>query len=887
MLKLSGITKDYVTGDETVHALKGIDIEFRENEFVSILGQSGCGKTTLLNIIGGLDNYTSGDLIINNVSTKQYKDRDWDTYRNHSIGFVFQSYNLISHQTVLSNVELALTLSGVSKAERRKRAIDALKQVGLEDQIHKKPNQMSGGQMQRVAIARALVNDPDIILADEPTGALDSATSVQIMEILKKIANTKLIIMVTHNPELAKQYSTRIIKLKDGKVTDDSMPYESDEKTVKKEKENKINRKKKKPSMSFPTALSLSKNNLWTKKARTFLTAFAGSIGIIGIALISSLSNGVQTYINAKEKEALANYPIQIDEQAVDMSTMLSAMSGMGTAEDSTEDSTESDNKTVYSNNFMTEMIQSMYDGSKTNNLADLKKYIEENQSDFDEITADIQYNYSTQLNIYKADTTDGVYQVNPSQVFNSFGMDYMSSMSTAGMMSYDVWFKLPGSIDTIKSQYDIVDGRLPEKPNEVVLVLDENGEISDFTLYSLGLLDNNELKEMMKKMNNGEKLEKGKTHKYTYDELEKQKFKLLLNTDYYEKDSNGVWQDKSDDDLYLTNKLNDAYEIDVVGIVKAGKNTAVSSVGGVGYTSDLKMYLIDEINKSEIVKQQEENKDTDVFTGIKFSTGDDEKQPEITNMQELQAYVSTLPEDKQAETNAYLQQMQQSGMSEDEIVAAFAKSIKEASKTEATYDGNLDILGVADPDSPSSILIYPTDFDSKDSVTEKIDEYNDSVSNEEDKISYTDYIGIMMASVSTILSAVTSVLIGFVAISLVVSSIMIAIITYISVLERTKEIGILRAIGASKHDVSRIFNAEAIIIGFVAGVLGIAITLLLDGIISAAVKHVLDIENIALLPPVVGVVLVIISVLLSFIAGVIPAKMAAKKDPVIALRSE
>ena len=887
MLKLSGITKDYVTGDETVHALKGIDIEFRENEFVSILGQSGCGKTTLLNIIGGLDNYTNGDLIINNVSTKQYKDRDWDTYRNHSIGFVFQSYNLISHQTVLSNVELALTLSGVSKAERRKRAIDALKQVGLEDQIHKKPNQMSGGQMQRVAIARALVNDPDIILADEPTGALDSATSVQIMEILKKIAKTKLIIMVTHNPELAKQYSTRIIKLKDGKVTDDSMPYESKKETVKKEKENKINRKKKKPSMSFPTALSLSKNNLWTKKARTFLTAFAGSIGIIGIALISSLSNGVQTYINTKEKEALANYPIQIDEQAVDMSTMLSAMSGMGTAEDSTEDSTESDNKTVYSNNFMTEMIQSMYDGSKTNNLADLKKYIEENQSDFDEITADIQYNYSTQLNIYKADTTDGVYQVNPSQVFNSFGMDYMSSMSTAGMMSYDVWFKLPGSIDTIKSQYDIVDGRLPEKPNEVVLVLDENGEISDFTLYSLGLLDNNELKEMMKKMNNGEKLEKGETHKYSYDELEKQKFKLLLNTDYYEKDSNGVWQDKSDDDLYLTNKLKNAYEIDVVGIVKAGKNTAVSSVGGVGYTSDLKMYLIDEINKSEIVKQQEENKDTDVFTGIKFPTDEDEEQPEITNMQELQAFISTLPEDKQAETNAYLQQMQQSGMSEDEIVAAFAKSIKEASKTEATYDGNLDILGVADPDSPSSILIYPTDFDSKDSVTEKIDEYNDSVSDEEDKISYTDYIGIMMASVSTILSAVTSVLIGFVAISLVVSSIMIAIITYISVLERTKEIGILRAIGASKHDVSRIFNAEAIIIGFVAGVLGIAITLLLDGIISAAVKHALDIENIALLPPVVGVVLVIISVLLSFIAGVIPAKMAAKKDPVIALRSE
>lgn len=880
MLKLAGITKDYATGDEKVHALKGIDIEFRENEFVSILGQSGCGKTTLLNIIGGLDNYTSGDLIINGVSTKKYKDSDWDTYRNHSIGFVFQSYNLISHQTVLSNVELALTLSGVSKSERRKRAIDALNQVGLGDQLNKKPNQMSGGQMQRVAIARALVNDPDIILADEPTGALDSATSVQIMEILKNISKSKLIIMVTHNPELAKQYSTRIIKLKDGKITDDSMPYKNEEK-----EQLKQEKKKKKTSMSFLTALSLSKNNLWTKKARTFLTAFAGSIGIIGIALISSLSNGVQLYIDAKEKEALANYPIEIDEQAMDMSTMLSAMSGMG-AKNEEETSENEASDTVYSNNFMTQMIDSLYNGSSTNNLTAFKKYIEDNESEFDDITSDIQYKYSTQMNIYKADTSDGVYQVNPTQVLNSLGMGSTSSMTSMLSMSSDVWFQLPGSIDTIEAQYELIDGKLPEEANEVVLVLDENGEISDYTLYSLGLLDSSELEDMMKKINDGEELDESEIQKYSYEELENLKFKLLLNTDYYEKNDDGTWEDRSKDTLYLTQKLSNAYEINVVGIAKAGENTSVSSIGGIGYTSELMTYLINEVNNSEIVKQQQENEDVDVFTGIEFST-DDEQKVEFSSMDELNAYIATLPEENQAETNAYIKQMQQSGMSDEEIVAAFVENINESNVTEATYDSNLEILGVADLDSPSSILIYPTDFDAKDSVTDMIDSYNNSVSTEDDEISYTDYVGMMMSSVSTILTAVTSVLIGFVAISLVVSSIMIAIITYISVLERTKEIGILRAIGASKHDVSRIFNAEAIIIGFVAGVLGIAITLILDSVISICVKSILDISNIATLPVTVGVVLVVISILLSFIAGLIPAKMAAKKDPVIALRSE
>lgn len=880
MLKLAGITKDYATGDEKVHALKGIDIEFRENEFVSILGQSGCGKTTLLNIIGGLDNYTSGDLIINGVSTKKYKDSDWDTYRNHSIGFVFQSYNLISHQTVLSNVELALTLSGVSKSERRKRAIDALNQVGLGDQLNKKPNQMSGGQMQRVAIARALVNDPDIILADEPTGALDSATSVQIMEILKNISKSKLIIMVTHNPELAKQYSTRIIKLKDGKITDDSMPYKNEEK-----EQLKQEKKKKKTSMSFLTALSLSKNNLWTKKARTFLTAFAGSIGIIGIALISSLSNGVQLYIDAKEKEALANYPIEIDEQAMDMSTMLSAMSGMG-AKNEEETSENEASDTVYSNNFMTQMIDSLYNGSSTNNLTAFKKYIEDNESEFDDITSDIQYKYSTQMNIYKADTSDGVYQVNPTQVLNSLGMGSTSSMTSMLSMSSDVWFQLPGSIDTIEAQYELIDGKLPEEANEVVLVLDENGEISDYTLYSLGLLDSSELEDMMKKINDGEELDESEIQKYSYEELENLKFKLLLNTDYYEKNDDGTWEDRSKDTLYLTQKLSNAYEINVVGIAKAGENTSVSSIGGIGYTSELMTYLINEVNNSEIVKQQQENEDVDVFTGIEFST-DDEQKVEFSSMDELNAYIATLPEENQAETNAYIKQMQQSGMSDEEIVAAFIENINESNITEATYDSNLEILGVADLDSPSAILIYPTDFDAKDSVTDMIDSYNNSVSTEDDEISYTDYVGMMMSSVSTILTAVTSVLIGFVAISLVVSSIMIAIITYISVLERTKEIGILRAIGASKHDVSRIFNAEAIIIGFVAGVLGIAITLILDSIISICVKSILDISNIATLPVTVGVVLVVISILLSFIAGLIPAKMAAKKDPVIALRSE
>lgn len=890
MLKLSDIVKDYKTGDETVHALKGINIEFRDSEFVSVLGQSGCGKTTLLNIIGGLDKYTSGDLIINGTSTKKYKDCDWDAYRNHSIGFVFQSYNLIPHQTVLSNVELALTISGVSKAERRKRAIEALEQVGLGDQLKKKPNQMSGGQMQRVAIARALVNDPDIILADEPTGALDSVTSVQIMEILKKISAKKLIIMVTHNPELAEQYSTRIVKLKDGLITDDSMPYEhSEEKAEKKQASDsekpKKRKKKNKSSMSLKTAFSLSLNNLWTKKTRTFLTSFAGSIGIIGIALILSLSTGAQAYINRTEREALANYPIQINEEAMDMTAMMSAMSSMGQSE---EETTTEESQTVKSNNFMTDMITMMYEGSTTNNLTDFKKYLEENPEKFDDVTADIQYQYSTQMNIYKDDISDGIYQVNPSQVFQAMGMsNVVESSSMMSSSSFDIWLQLPGNEDTIKSQYEVVSGKLPEGNNEAVIVLDENGKISDFTLYALGLLDSSELTEMMKKIMNEEELEDTDVQSYSYDELLDLKFRLLLNSDYFEKNDDGIWEDKSDDETYLKTKISSAHEIKIVGILKAGKNTGLSSVGGVGYTSELMQYLVNEVNESDIVKEQKEKEDTDIFTGIKFETSDEkeEQAAPFTNMEELSAYIQTLPEDQQAETSAYLQQMTESGMDEETIVKTFADSLKEAT-TDATYDGNLQILGVSDIDSPSSILIYPVDFDSKDIVCNEIDDYNKAVG-EEDEISYTDMVGLMMSSVTTILTAITSILVGFVSISLVVSSIMIAIITYISVIERTKEIGILRAIGASKRNISSIFNAEALIIGFAAGAIGIIVTILLNTLISAIVKSVMDIEAIAQLPIAAGVILVVISMLLSFIAGVIPARIAAKKDPVIALRTE
>ena len=867
MLQLKNITKNYLSGDNEVQALKGIDIEFRENEFVSILGQSGCGKTTLLNIIGGLDRYTSGDLIINGKSTKEFKDKDWDTYRNHSVGFVFQSYNLIPHQTVLANVELALTISGVGKAERRKRAIEALQKVGLGDQINKKPNQMSGGQMQRVAIARALVNDPDILLADEPTGALDSKTSVQVMEILKEISKDRLIIMVTHNPELAKKYSSRIVKLLDGKIIDDSNPYKSSEEDVKKARNKKD--KSGKASMKFTTAVRLSLNNLMTKKGRTFLTSFAGSIGIIGIALILSLSHGMQSYINRVEEDTLSSYPLTIQEASIDVTSMLEAMMGNGEKEE------HNDNK-IYSRPIVNNILETVSTKLQTNNLEEFKKYLESGDTNIKDYINAIQYEYNLNLNIYKQNEDKTYQQVNPSKVFDELGFGEMmeSRQSTSSMMSgsmtmtqTDVWNEMLDNQNLLQSQYDVLAGKWPTKYNEVVLIVDENNEISDYTLYSLGIKDIKELNESMEKIKNKEKVEAGESESYSYDDLLNYKFKILLNTDYY-KESGNAWQDMSNDDEYMKNVVDNAEEITIVGIIKPNEeNVSSSGAGMIGYTKELKEYVINKINETEIVKEQKENPNINVFTGIEFPENQNSSFDYSQLTDEQRIYMATLSEAELAE-----------------LMKNYAEN------SSATYDSNLSTLGVVDLNKPSTINIYPKDFESKDMITTRISEYNDKQTNdgkEENVITYTDIVGVMMSSVSTIINVISYVLIAFVGISLVVSSIMIGIITYISVLERTKEIGILRSIGASKKDVSRVFNAETLIIGLVAGLIGIIVTLLLNIPINMIIKSIVGISNISKLPTAGAIILVVISVGLTMIAGLIPARFAAKRDPVEALRTE
>ena len=895
MLELNDIKKDYVSGSTTVSALKGINLRFRDCEFVSILGQSGCGKTTMLNIIGGLDKYTSGDLKINGVSTKNYKDRDWDFYRNNSIGFVFQSYNLIPHQTVLSNVELALTLSGVSKAERKKRAIEALEKVGLGEQIHKKPNQMSGGQMQRVAIARALVNNPDILLADEPTGALDTETSVQIMELLKEISKDRLIIMVTHNPELAKDYSTRIVRLLDGVITDDSNPYsledmeadiraKEDAKVKASEKKTKKSGKKQKTSMSFFTALSLSFNNLMTKKTRTILTAFAGSIGIIGIAMILSISNGIQLYIDRVQRDTLSSYPITLQAESIDISSMVSSMTG-------NSDSEEHEDKTkIYSNDIMGDMINTMVKEVKSNNLSEFKKYIENGGSDIKSYVSDIQYSYDVPLNIYMKDTSNGVEQLNPSTMFDSIYGEGATSTSSAmssgmgmGMFSNSsVWNQLLGNQQVLDEQYDVLAGHWPGNFNEVVLVADKNNEVDDYTLYSLGLKDPEEVRTLFKKMMVGESYETEKDTSYTFDEILDTEFKLVMPTDMYKyNDVTGTWDDYSKDDKYMTNVVNNGTDIKVCGIIRPNDDAVSTSLSsGIGYTAKLTEYIIEEVKNSEIAKAQLDDTSVDVFTGVPF---DNDRNTEIT-MDDVNAYMATLSPEESAQMQAMT-----SGMSDDQILQLFSASLK-ARTTDATLDSNKSKLGITDLDTPSQIDIYATDFDSKEKVQNIIKDYNklqQDDGKEENVINYTDYVGIMMSSVSTIINAISYVLIAFVAISLIVSSIMIGIITYISVLERTKEIGVLRSIGASKKDVSRIFNAETLIEGFVSGALGIVVTLLLCIPANALIKHLTDISNVAQLPVAGGVILIIISMFLTFIAGLIPAKLAAKKDPVVALRSE
>ncbi|MCR5324793.1 MAG: ATP-binding cassette domain-containing protein [Lachnospiraceae bacterium] len=1220
MLRLENIKKDYVAGESTVSALKGVSVAFRENEFVSILGPSGCGKTTLLNIIGGLDKYTSGDLIINGVSTKKYKDRDWDSYRNHSIGFVFQSYNLIPHQNVLSNVELALTLSGVSKKERKRRAKEALEKVGLGDQIKKKPNQLSGGQMQRVAIARALVNNPDILLADEPTGALDTETSEQVMDILSEVASDRLVIMVTHNPELAQVYSTRIIRLLDGLIISDTMPVGEDElndedgalsgeavkdtytadvnsaydknistpklwenniyreehpeeftveyngieettsenagndleigsnaeydgfteirnetngstdentytneseqseeekdadrvgqskeendinrddrkkeedkndeqvrsndttvtekkeeqkkeeqkitssvpdpepkmdpdieravaqferaktrahqyademkkaadkmsesakqavktaftksekkdaaqkeklaktalkesnkaasaaekadavfekelkkaekkygkkayperaenekeaakdkadkekavkekaakdqaakdqavkdkndsNNIKNEKQDKEKRndkkavsdkkansvntenkkaeeqsksntktdskkaaKKKRPPrtyMKLHTALSLSLNNLMTKKGRTFLTAFAGSIGIIGISLILSLANGVQEYINTVEEDTLSSYPVSIEQATVDLTSVLTSM------QKETSNVTEHEEGRIYTNQIMTSMMKMMINEVSTNNLKDFKKFIEDNKDRFENLTSDISYLYSTQMNLYRSDIENGIYQVSPSQVFASIGM---RGMGRSAFMNTDVFQRLIDNQELLNEQYSVVAGRFPEKYDEVVLIVSNNYEAVDYTFYTLGVLDNNELAETFKKLYAGEDAELPSTRSYTYDELMNVSFKLMLNSDYFEKQSDGTWADKSDDEVYLMKKLADAHEVKIVGILKSESKAAMNNLSGIiGYRTDLMDYLINEVNASEIVKDQKEHSDIDIFTGIAFDTGEEEKE-ELT-MEMLQAYISALPADQQASYVQSIQQMKDYGMDEKRILETFS-SMMQQQTTDATYDGNLRKLGVSDLAEPTTINIYPKDFASKDSIMSLVDEYNSNLP-EDEKIKVSDYIGLILSSVTTIINAISYILIAFVSISLIVSSIMIGIITYISVLERTKEIGILRAVGASKKDISRVFNAETLIVGFTAGLLGIVIAELMLIPINAIILKLTDIEGLAVMPPIAAGILVLISMALTFIAGLFPSRIAARKDPVVALRTE
>lgn len=867
MLKLKNIKKTYVSGDEKVEALKGISIEFRESEFVSILGQSGCGKTTLLNIIGGLDRYTSGDLIINGKSTKDFKDRDWDAYRNYSVGFVFQSYNLIGHQTVLSNVELALTISGVSRKERKQRAIKALEEVGLKEQIHKKPNQLSGGQMQRVAIARALVNNPDIILADEPTGALDTKTSVQVMEILKKISKDKLIIMVTHNPELAEKYSSRIIKILDGKITDDSDPIEHQK------EEKQPDTKKRRTSMKFLTALRLSLNNLMTKKGRTILTSFAGSIGIIGIALILAISTGVQNYINKVEEDTLSSYPITIEESTVDMSSLMQSMSGENT--DNTENKEEGK---AYSSDIMNDMITTLSNKKQSNNLKELKKYLDDGDNEITKNSNSIKYGYDININLYRANTDDGIVRVNPSTVMNAFGMgdmieaqnnSAMSSVFGSSMMTNtDVCFEMLDNQQLLESQYDLVKGSWPKQYNEVVLVLKEDGRIDDYTLYSLGLKDQSELKDKWKAVENGEKLDENQESiSYSYDDLLNLQFKLLLNSDYYQK-QNGLWINKEDDDNYLKEKINNAETIKIVGIIKQNEQSAVSTsvTSGIGYTKQLKEYVVEKSNDAQIVKEQKENKDVNVFSGLKFPTDED-----TSTMENLTAE----------------QRMAMSKLSSEEIAQMMETY---SANKDSSYEKNLQKLGAVDIDTPTSISIYPKDFEAKDKISDAIEEYNQKQRDngkEENTISYTDIVGTMMKSVSQIINTISYVLIAFVAISLIVSSIMIGIITYISVLERTKEIGILRAIGASKKDISRVFNAETLIIGLISGLIGIGITVLLTLPINSMIYAVTGVKVVTAVPFKAGVVLVLISMFLTIIAGLIPAKIASKKDPVIALRTE
>ena len=977
MLVLQNITKDYQMGDTAVHALRGVSLAFREHEFVAILGPSGCGKTTLLNLIGGLDRYSGGDLRIGGRSTAKFKDRDWDNYRNHSVGFVFQNYNLIPHQTVLGNVELALTLSGVNKAERQRRAKAALERVGLGDQLYKKPNQMSGGQMQRAAIARALVNDPDILLADEPTGALDTENSLQVMELLKEVSRTRLVIMVTHNPELAEKYATRTVRLLDGLVTDDSDPLTEEEEAA----ERRTAQTGKRPSMGFLTALSLSKNNLLTKKARTILTAFAGSIGIIGIALILSLSNGIQNYIDRVQEDTLSTYPLTITSETVDMSSMIAAL-GQKRSENA-----EHELDRVYTNTVFSDLADNMMNMSFRQN--DLAAFLEALEADAEaqEHLSSLRVSYGVTLPVYTV-AGDEIWQLNPSPVmdtimntfYNASTLSSMSAFSTiSSQSSMDVWQELLDNPELLHTQYDVLAGRWPESLDEVVLIVDERNEINEVYLYSLGVRNPDEARERLMASISGETLDTS-TESWSYEELLELRYRLVIPGDLYRYDGEkDVYLPVADQDD-LRSVMEHSLELRVVGILRPSENASAGALGGaVGYLPELTQYYLDHTAENAAVKRQLAEPERDVFSGLPFPVAGEEIQEDPAEVfygwlasaspeekAGVYAAVAEVPSDEELTAAAMasisglsreemIDQLAAAaqgamGMSEaalkayfggleDEelqgyLITAITEQMKEAYTaaaqgsaealpeeeldrllyagleglsaeeledlgerflpprvSESSLAENLEALGYNDRSQPGSLSLYAASFEDKDALVGFIDSYNrkmEDSGNEDRVIRYTDYVGLLMSSITTILHAISYVLVAFVSISLVVSSIMIGIITYISVLERTREIGVLRSIGASKRDISRVFNAETLIVGFCAGVLGIVITILLNLPISAIVQHLTGIPYLrSSMPPLAGVILVIISMVLTLIAGLIPARIAARRDPVEALRSE
>lgn len=1003
MLELRKIVKDYPAGDGAVNALKGIDLKFRENEFVSILGPSGCGKTTLLNIIGGLDQYTSGDLIINGTSTKEYKDRDWDAYRNHSIGFVFQSYNLIPHQTVLQNVELALTVSGVSKAERRARAKNALEQVGLGSLLNKKPNQISGGQMQRVAIARALVNEPDIILADEPTGALDTETSAQVMEILKEISHSHLIVMVTHNSDIAKKYSSRIIRMLDGKITDDSAPltdeaYQKAKKDLRAEKQGK---KDKKPSMSFGTAFMLSLKNLFTKKGRTTLTAFAGSIGIMGIALILAISQGTTAYIDSVQEDALSSYPLTIEQTSVDMTSLMQTFMNVNASD------IAHDTDAVYKKSAIYDMLTAMNSIESTeNDLKSFKAYLdkacamEEADGGLKQAVTGVQYAYDLGLLVYtknvdgdiiKSDTRTllqgmmssymGADMSSLASMADSSALGSMASSSSMGMMSMNLWQEMltgEGGAqinDLLEKQYDVVYGAWPSRYDEIVLVLDENNELDDMTLYALGLESKDTINAIMDAALKGAEIEK-QEEKWSYGEICGTEFRVILNSDCFSYDENtGLYTDLRETEAGLRYLYDNALTLKVTGIVRPSENAQSAMLSGtIAYTNALSRYVMEHSGESAVIAVQMNDAATDILTGLPFKTStgsltDAEKERELrdyfarldengkasayvsmmsippldqmeamtqeamksysradieTAMAQvltekmgvdgatIQSYVASMSDQEVSElfasmigeqiTSQYVGEVERrlAGMSPAELAAALDQALKSYTTeqsafyydkmmvfSDTTYEQNLTQMGYVDLDSPTAINIYASSFENKDIIEDAIAEYNKGV-DELSQIKYTDFVGIMMSSVTTIINAITYVLLAFVAISLIVSSIMIGVITLISVQERIKEIGILRAIGASKGDVSSMFIAETVIIGLASGALGVGITYLLCIPINLVLHSVTGIPNLsAFLPPQAACILILISIGLSLFAGLIPSRSAAKKDPVVALRTE